>query len=119
MRSLLASPLGLLLLALALCVPCVRADQPKGIDFAHDIAPLIKARCGECHTNGTYKGSVSLDTREALLKGGAAGPAIVPGKPDESLLLEALRYESYEMPPAGQLEEPVIEGIAAWIAAVS
>ena len=40
------------------------AAQPAKIDFAHDIVPLLKARCAECHTNGKYKGSFSLDTRE-------------------------------------------------------
>src|SRR5207237_3389034 len=44
------------------------APQRKKIDFAHDIAPLIKARCAECHTDGKYKGSFSLDTPEAMLK---------------------------------------------------
>ena len=41
---------------------------PKPIDFAHDVAPLIKAHCAKCHTDGTYKGSFSLDTRETMLK---------------------------------------------------
>ncbi len=40
------------------------AAEPKLIDFAHDIVPLLKARCAKCHTNGEYKGSFSLDTRD-------------------------------------------------------
>lgn len=54
-------------------------NQPparKPIDFAHDVAPLIKAHCAKCHTDGTYKGSFSLDTRETMLK----SKAIVPGR---------------------------------------
>src|SRR3954447_24218724 len=43
-------------------------EPKKPVDFAHDVAPLIKARCGNCHTDGRYKGSFSLDTREAMLK---------------------------------------------------
>ena len=46
----------------------VQADAPKPVDFAHAIAPLIKARCAECHTNGKYKAGLSMDTRESLLK---------------------------------------------------
>ena len=45
------------------------AEPP--VDFAHDVLPLLKARCAECHTNGNYKGSYSLDTREAALEAGA------------------------------------------------
>src|SRR6516165_5548641 len=53
-------------------------DQPRArsIDFAHDIVPILQARCAECHTDGKYKGSFSLDTREAMLKSGS----VVPGK---------------------------------------
>ena len=62
----------------------VRADSPSRIDFAHQIVPIIKTRCGECHTNGKRKGSLSLDTREAILK----AKVVVPGKSDESELLQ-------------------------------
>lgn len=55
------------------------ADPPK-IDFAHDIVPILKAHCAKCHTNGTYKESLSLDTREDLLK----SKTVVPGKSGES-----------------------------------
>ena len=55
--------LGFLLLPAAL-----HAGDAKKIDFVHDIAPILKARCAECHTNGKYKGGVSFDTREDLLK---------------------------------------------------
>src|SRR5262249_52542083 len=53
-----------------------KGDAAPKIDFVHDIAPLIKARCAECHTNGKYKGSVSMDTRADLLK----SKVVVPGK---------------------------------------
>jgi hypothetical protein len=63
--------------------PVLAADK---VDFAHDIAPLIKARCGECHTNGKYKGSFSLDTREAILK----AKVVIPGKSGQSELMERI-----------------------------
>src|SRR5262245_19799780 len=49
-------------------------QQAKPIDFAHDVLPLLKARCAECHTNCKYKGSFSLDTRDTIL----AKKAVVP-----------------------------------------
>src|SRR5690606_32777726 len=58
---------------------------------------------------------LKLDSREAMRAGGDSGPAVVPGKLDESLLLAALRYESYEMPPAGKLPEAVIADFQRWI----
>jgi hypothetical protein len=51
------------------------AADPKPIDFAHDVVPILKARCAKCHTNGTYKGSISFDTRPDIVK-----KAVVPGK---------------------------------------
>ena len=50
------------------------------------------------------KGGLRLDSREAILKGGETGPAVVPGKPEESLLVEAVNYDGLEMPPTGKLE---------------
>ena len=44
------------------------AADPAPIDFAHDVLPILKARCAKCHTDGTYKGSFSMDTRESALE---------------------------------------------------
>src|SRR4051812_34960085 len=74
--------LGVLLCTALGSAPAL-ADPPR-IDFAHDIVPILKARCAECHTNGTYKGGLSFDTREALLKGKAA----VPGESAASELIK-------------------------------
>ena len=79
--------------------------------------PLLVSHCIRCHGESKQEAGLNLATRAGLLAGGDSGPAIVPGKPDESLLLEALRYESYEMPPTGKLGDPLIAGIAAWVAA--
>ncbi|HEV3080151.1 MAG TPA: DUF1549 domain-containing protein, partial [Gemmataceae bacterium] len=92
----------------------LRADSPKKIDFAHQIVPIIKARCGECHTNGKRKGSLSLDTREAILK----AKVVVPGKSDESELLQRITSEDPDvrMPPKGDRLSPrEIALIKAWI----
>src|SRR5260370_27127890 len=73
------------------------AGEPKKIDFVHDIAPIIKARCAECHTNGKYKGSVSFDTREDLLK----SKAVTPGNSGKSEVVKRITHADLEkrMPP--------------------
>ncbi len=92
----------------------IQADAPKPVDFAHDIAPLIKARCAECHTNGKYKGSLSLDTREALLK----AKVVVPGKNSQSELVQRITSDDPEvrMPSKGErLTAKEVALFKAWI----
>src|SRR4029079_5840311 len=60
-------------------------------------------------------GSLRLDVREMALAGGESGPAIVPGKPDESPLVESIKWESLEMPPSGKLNETQIATLTEWI----
>ena len=109
------TPVGQLVACLRLCqglagvlmgIACFAgpspADEPpttRPIDFAHDITPLIKSHCAKCHTDGTYKGSFSLDTRETMLK----SKAVVPGKSGESELIERLTSDDpeFRMPPKG------------------
>ncbi len=89
-----------------------------GIDFFEKhVRPILVKHCYECHsaTSLQVQGELRLDFRDGLLKGGESGPAIVPGKPEESLLLEAVRYESIEMPPSGKLPESAIADITKWI----
>jgi hypothetical protein len=79
--------------------------------------PLLVTHCIRCHGEAKQEAGLNLATREGILVGGDSGAAIVPGKPAESLLLEALRYESLEMPPTGRLDDGVIAGIERWVAA--
>src|SRR3954466_6746661 len=58
------------------------------IDFTKEIKPLFEAACIKCHAKGKAKGGFSLETRDAFLKGGETGPAAVPGKSAESLVIE-------------------------------
>jgi hypothetical protein len=100
------------MLALALYGPPAGAEER--IDFAHDVLPVIKAHCGKCHTNGTYKGGISFDTREALLKSEAA----VPGKSGKSLLVERITAGDprMRMPPKGEpLTARQIATLKTWI----
>ena len=71
--------------------------------FEAKVRPVFENKCYNCHSKSGDKvrGGLLLDSREAILQGGNTGPAIVPGKPDESLLIEAIRYkdEDLQMPP--------------------
>ncbi len=97
----------------------VRAANAAAIEFFEkQIAPILKRRCYECHSHesGTAKGGLVLDSRHGWKKGGSEGPAIVPGKPRESLLIAAVRYEGYEMPPEEQLPASEIALLERWVA---
>ena len=69
--------------------------------FESNIRPVLVQRCIKCHGPRQQKSSLRLDSREALLRGGARGPAIVPDEPEQSLLIQAIRHsdEDLKMPP--------------------
>ncbi|MDA0282793.1 MAG: DUF1549 domain-containing protein, partial [Planctomycetota bacterium] len=99
------------------------ADDKEAIDpvklefFEARIRPVLVKHCYECHstTSKEVKGSLLLDSAPGLLKGGDSGPAIIAGKPNESPLIEALRYEGVEMPPAGRLPANVVKDFERWV----
>ena len=84
--------------------------------FEKHVRPLLIARCHGCHGPEKQKGNLRLDSRAAVLKGGDTGPAIAPGKPDESLLVDAIRYgDTYKMPPKSQLPAEEIATLVEWV----
>ncbi len=85
--------------------------------FETQIRPIFVEHCYECHSAVAKKtqGGLLLDSREYMRAGGDSGPAVVPGKPEQSLILDALRYQSFEMPPSGKLDETVIAKFEEWI----
>ncbi len=88
--------------------------------FESNIRPILIESCYECHSveSGKAKGGLRLDDREAVLRGGDSGPAIVPGKPGESLLLAAIRHldSDLEMPPRkDRLSEAILADFERWI----
>ncbi len=84
--------------------------------FEMSVRPLLAQHCLECHSAESQKGELRLDSRAAILKGGESEePAITPGKSEESPLIDAVRYESYEMPPQGQLPEKDVAVLVKWI----
>src|SRR5438094_9443950 len=78
--------------------------------FEKKIRPVLVEHCYECHSaqSEKLKGKLLLDSRDVARKGGETGPAVVPGDPDSSLIVQALRYENFEMPPKGKLPGSVI-----------
>jgi hypothetical protein len=108
-----------LLLLLAAGAHAQEADR-EGIEFFEKkIRPVLVDRCYSCHSAEAkkLKGDLYVDSREGLLKGGELGPAIVPGDPDKSLLIKAIRYtdEELKMPPKGKLTKEVVADFEAWI----
>src|SRR5713226_6743563 len=94
----------------------VKSPDPKTIDFFESkVRPVLVARCGSCHGASQQFSSLRVDSREALLRGGNRGPAIVPGDPQLSLLAKAVRHEGLNMPVGGKLEPAEIAAIEKWI----
>ncbi len=108
----------LLIASLGLFASTARADDVGLSHFEQKIRPVLVKECYGCHASGakSIKGGLLLDTKEGLLKGGDSGPALVPGKPGESLLIDALKYEGVSMPPRGKLPASVVADFERWIA---
>jgi len=98
----------------------LQAPDPEGVaHFESRIRPVLAEKCYACHSARAekLKGDLLLDTRAGVLKGGLSGPAIVPGRPEESLLLKAIRRADPElkMPPKEKLDDRTIADFEAWI----
>ena len=106
-----------LLYSILFLITCSTAfSQETGIKFFEkNIRPVLNTQCYSCHSSASkdVKGGLSLDTRQGILNGGDSGPSIVPGKIDESLLLDYI--ESGDMPPEKPLSEEVVDHFRQWI----
>jgi mono/diheme cytochrome c family protein len=110
----------LTIVAVLLAGMAARASDAAGIEFFEKkIRPVLVDQCYKCHAEGEkVKGGLLLDTRAGLLKGGDTGPSIVPGEPDKSLLIKAIRYtdEELKMPPKDKkLSAEQIADFEAWV----
>ena len=87
--------------------------------FEKKIRPVLVEQCYKCHAADSEKirGGLTLDTRDGLRKGGDTGPAIIPGSPDRSPLIKAIRYkdENTKMPPKAKLPDDTIADFEAWV----
>ena len=109
-----------LIILVMVCWSAAEANDVSRTDhlkfFETHVRPLLAQHCLECHSAESQKGMLRLDSRVAMLKGGESEEAaIVPGKPDESVLISAVRHESFEMPPKGKLPEKDIALLVKWI----
>ncbi len=104
-----------LALAAVLCALTASAAGPLEF-FETDVRPILAEHCFACHTQ-TKMGGLAMTSREALLEGGASGPAVEPKAPERSLLIQAVRYdhERLKMPPAGKLSEEQIGALVRWV----
>src|SRR5262249_54256993 len=87
--------------------------------FEKKVRPLLVERCHGCHSVGAKKlrGGLRLDSGAGVLKGGDSGPAVVPGQPEKSRLIEAVRHrnEALQMPPSGKLPEQEVAILEEWV----
>jgi hypothetical protein len=92
------------------------AEQAAELFELH-IRPVLAGTCFKCHGGESTSGGLRVDSRDALVAGGERGPAIVPGKPQESLLVRALSHadESVQMPPDAPLAATTVAAFSNWI----
>jgi hypothetical protein len=93
------------------------ADRAQEEFFETKIRPVLIERCFKCHGSAKVGGELRVDSRASLLKGGESGAAVVPGKPDESLLFQAISpaFEDVQMPPDDPLPASVVADFRQWI----
>ena len=112
-------PARLLCVAFVLCGQVRAGAEDDVAYFDKHIRPVLATHCYECHSaeRGTTKGGLDLSHRQGMRSGGERGPALVPGKPAESLILRAIRHETLNMPrKADRLPDAVIDHVETWIA---
>ncbi len=85
--------------------------------FENEVRPLLSSRCYECHGEKKQKGGLRMDHIAHIKAGGEAGPAVVPGNLDKSLIIEAIRYKNsdLEMPPKDKLPDKEIAVLEKWV----
>src|SRR5262245_11893478 len=102
----------------------VRAEAPNDATreaaefFEARIRPILVEKCVGCHGPKKQSSGLRLDSRKAMLTGGDSGPAAVPSKPDESLVIQAVahRHEELKMPPKGKLPDAEVALLTRWVA---
>src|SRR5438093_13569430 len=96
----------------------VRAEEPRAsLDyFEREVRPILADTCFKCHGADKQESDLRLDSRARLLQGGVSGPAVVPGQPERSLLVAAIRHVGdLKMPPQAKLTEAQIAAVTHWV----
>ncbi len=101
--------------------PAAAPAAATGVDFVRDVQPILETKCLECHNPNKIKGKLLMDSAAALLKGGADGPALVAGKPDDSAMIKRIvlpkDHDDIMPPKGGPLAANEIDVLKRWIAA--
>src|SRR6266508_3810449 len=104
-------------LTLAIGIGIEAQPGPTSAEFIEaKVRPVLAASCFDCHSDQQY-GGLRLDSRDGMLKGGTSGPAIVPGDPEKSLLIQAVRQTSdkLKMPKGGRLKPEEVDALVEWV----
>ncbi len=122
-----STALVLLLVAPAAKKPVLAAPQgapaPNTPEFyTARVQPIFQANCNRCHAGLNHRGGLQMDTQAGLLHGGHHGPALVPGHPEQSLLIKLIRHEGpaddpMPMPPKNKLSDADIATVEQWVRA--
>ena len=109
-------------LVLLVLMPVARTQAAKPPDareiefFETKIRPILANHCIACHGPEKQKAGLRLDASDSMRVGGDSGPIIEPGKPEDSLLVETVGYESVtRMPPKGKLAPEQVEALTEWV----
>lgn len=108
------------LLAVAIFVP-VAGHAQTDAQYTQTVKPIFDRSCSGCHMNGGHAGGLKMDSMGSLLAGGDSGAPVKFGKPEASMLSQAIHWkdESLQMPPKGKLSDDDIAAVDKWIAASS
>jgi hypothetical protein len=116
---------AIILICMPLTLPSAVAADPSqsapiseedATFFERSVRPLLAARCWECHAGDNAEAGLRLDAWDSMVRGGDSGPAVMPGKPAESLLIAAIHYsDKPQMPPDGKLRPQEIDILVDWI----
>ncbi|MCB1065569.1 MAG: PSD1 domain-containing protein [Verrucomicrobiae bacterium] len=106
-----------LLSGACVCSVAAASEAEDRAFFESKIRPILVTHCYECHSQDAEKigGKLLLDTPDAFRKGGESGPPMVSGNPDESLIVQSLRWEHLEMPPEKPLPAQVVNDFVTWV----
>ena len=112
--------IGLMSAVLPFSKICAEEPTPAGVEFFESkIRPVLVETCYKCHSaqSEKLKGGLRLDYRDGLLKGGDNGPVVLPGQPDKSSLIRAIRYTDDEllMPPKKRLSAQQVADVETWV----
>src|ERR1700722_4127782 len=95
--------------------PAVPAAALPPDFFENKVRPVLAENCYDCHTSAEM-GGLRVDSRERLLQGGKSGPAVMPGDPDKSLLIQAIRQTGdLKMPKGGKLKPSDVQALTDWV----